>query len=509
MTRAVAVRREGDSFQARHFWRRAVSLLDPKSPVVGVGFEMGPKGFDDIWVAYDPNHTNLPVDQFGRPLLREHIQCKWHVRIDDFGYTDLVSPDWINGTSFSLLQRARTAQQAHAPLGEGSRFKLITNWRVAQNDKLRELIVQGSKTLNLKALFDNSTDRSAVGKIRKLWREHLGIDDRELQYFASTLALDTDATSLDDHRELLNLYLENRGLRRVPANHASFEYDDIAYGWLAQGRIEFNRQTFQDAVKQQNLLEGPVKHHQVFGVKSFEHPFDKLEERCTQVLDITRHFDERRIREQDEWATKLYPQLSNFLLAAGKENSTVRLVMDTHITLAYAAGSVLNIKSGRHVEIEQRTLGNAIWSATDSQSDPAWPSWDFELISLGDPSAGMAIAVGLTHDITADVQRYLASNEQPMGLLLVAKPKGGAGAQVVTCGRNAFDLAETLAQAISAHRPVERPDLHLFVAAPNAFTFFLGQRQTSLGRNTLYEFDFEGENGRSYKASLTLPVAPV
>jgi hypothetical protein len=46
MTQAVAVRRDGDAFQARIFWRKAACLLDPASPVAMVGFESGPKGFD-------------------------------------------------------------------------------------------------------------------------------------------------------------------------------------------------------------------------------------------------------------------------------------------------------------------------------------------------------------------------------------------------------------------------------------------------------------------------------
>ena len=46
----------------------------------------------------------------------------------------------------------------------------------------------------------------------------------------------------------------------------------------------------------------------------------------------------------------------------------------------------------------------------------------------------------------------------------------------------------------------------VFVAAPNAFTFFLGQRQPGLGKTTLYEYDFEGANGGGYRPSLTLPI---
>src|SRR6185437_12675587 len=64
MTQAVTGRRDGDAFQARLFWWRAARLLDDASPIVKVGFETGPKSFDDIWVEYDPARS--PPDQTGR-----------------------------------------------------------------------------------------------------------------------------------------------------------------------------------------------------------------------------------------------------------------------------------------------------------------------------------------------------------------------------------------------------------------------------------------------------------
>jgi hypothetical protein len=44
------------------------------------------------------------------------------------------------------------------------------------------------------------------------------------------------------------------------------------------------------------------------------------------------------------------------------------------------------------------------------------------------------------------------------------------------------------------------------MAAPGAFSFFLGQRQTAIGPLTLYEYDFEGNRGGSYQPSLSLPA---
>lgn len=503
MTQAVAVRRDGDAFQARIFWRKAACLLDPTSPVTVVGFESGPKGFDDVWVAYAADRA--PSDHEGRPILREHIQCKWHVSINDFGYADLIDPEWINANKFSLLQRARAAQVAHARDGIGARFKLLTNWRIGQADPLRSYINQKSKTLRLKDLFDGTTDRSAAGKVRKLWREHLGIDDEELMLLARTLSLDTDSTSLDDHRDNLDLLFENRGLRRVSVHESSFVYDDVAFQWLAQGRLEFDRQTFREACKREGLLAGDGCAHVVFGVKSFEHPFDRLEERCTVVLDLIRHFDERAIRDQADWATTLYPKLKGFLQTAAKDNQHLRLILDTHITLAFAAGSVLNVKSGRNVEIEQRTLHRSVWHSSDMPSNPSWPGWEFDLEMVNESEGDMAVAVCLTHDVVPAVMAHLAASLPRVASLLIARPTCGAGARSVVCGQHAFDLAEALASQINKKSNVNKPPLHLFIAAPNAFTFFLGQRQPGLGKTTLYEYDFEGGNGGGYKASLSLP----
>ncbi|MBI5006079.1 MAG: SAVED domain-containing protein [Nitrosomonadales bacterium] len=504
MTKAVAVRREGDAFQARVFWRKAACLLDPTSPIVRVGFESGPKGFDDVWVEYSADRA--PCDQYGQAIMREHIQCKWHVSINAYGYADLTSPDWINATSTSLLQRARNAQVANAPNGIGVRFKLLTNWGIAQDDPLSSLIYQRSKTLRLEDLFGTKTDASATGRIRKLWREHLGIDDSELRYLARTLSLDTDTTSLDDHRENLDLLFENRGLRRIPGNESSFVYDDLTFQWLGQGRLDFDRASFRDACKREGLLSDGGKVHTVFGIKSFEHAFDRLEDRCTIVLDLIPYFDERAIRDQAEWVATLQPKLKQFLQDAARDNQYLRLILDAHITLAFVAGSVLNIKSGRNIELEQRTQHRHVWNSNDTERDANRPSWNYEIETLNGKGNDMAVAVSLTHDVGPAVRNYITKSAPQIGKLLVARPSCGPGALSVASGKHAFDLAEALVLRINEEQVQNKVPLHLFVAAPNAFTFFMGQRQPGLGLVTLYEYDFEGQNGSTYTKSLELPI---
>lgn len=506
MTQAIAVRRDGDTYQARQFWLRAARLLDPKSPVRRVGFESGPKSFDDIWVEYAPGHE--PSDQAGIPLKREHLQCKWHISPGTYGFADLVEPEFINANARSLLQRARDAQLKNAPHGQGARFKLITNWQLDRADALGPIISNRSGSVRLDRLYGSKTDNSKEGSIRKTWREHLEIDEDELRLLANTLAFAHTSETLDDLRERLDDVFGVVGLRRIPLKQSAHAYDDVVFQWMAQGRLEFGRESFRAACVREDLLcESPDRPH-VYGVKSFEHAFDRLEDRCDDVLDLVPVFDERYIRDDDDWEVELYPRLQAFLRSAAKDQPRLRLALDAHTSLSFAAGSVLNIKSGRDVELEQRTHGRRIWCADDVAADPQWPTLTETVVELDTSASDLAVALCITHDIAEDVERYVEAQHTSIGKMLILRASCGPGAQVVASGHHAFDLAQSAKEAVRRAKPDPSQGgiTHVFIAAPNALTFFLGQQQSALGPVRLYEFDFDGTRGGSYNPSLTLPI---
>ncbi len=506
MTQAVTVRRDGDTFQARQFWLRAARLLDPQSPVTRVGFESGPKSFDDIWVEYEGGRE--PSAQDGAPLRREHLQCKWHVAPGTYGYADLIDPQFINANARSLLQRAHEAQLKYAPEGTGARFKLVTNWQIDRNDPLCRMISNRAGSMRLERLYGSKTDDSKEGCVRKAWREHLGIDEDELRLLAHTLAFGHVSDTLDDLRQRLDDVFSAVGLLRVPSNRNTLIYDDIIFQWMAQGHLEFDRKTFWDACAREELLGQSKGRTHVYGVKSFEHAFDRLEDRCDEVLDLVPVFDERYIRNDADWEAKLYPELQAFLRSAARGQPRLRLALDAHTTLAFAAGSVLSIKSGRDVELEQRTLGLRVWAADDLPPDLGWPTLEESVQDLDANKVDVAVALGITHDISKDVRRYVDEQLHSVGRLLCLQPTTRPSAQVVACGRHAFDLVQAAKDAVrSAKQWTTQPGTtHIFIAAPNSLTFFLGQQQPVLGRVRLYEFDFEGGRGGSYSASLTLPL---
>lgn len=504
MTGAITVRRDGDTFQARIFWRHAARLLDPGSPIMRVGFESGPKSFDDVWVEYDPGRGVRDI--YGDPLRRVHMQCKWHVTPDAYGYAQLIDPEFINANARSLLERARDAQLAWAPHGSGVQFRLVTNWRLERSDPLREMVGNRSGALRIDKLYGSLTDNSRAGAIRRAWRDHLGVDEDGLRALARTLAFGEALDTLDGSRENLDLLFAYVGLRRVPAHQSAFFYDDLIYQWMAQGRLEFDRQSFRAACTGEDLLGFAEGAPRTYGVKSFEHSFDRLEDRCQVVLDLIPSFDERYIRSDADWESKLYPALRNFLRDAAKDQPRLRLALDAHATLAFAAGSVLNIKSGRLVELEQRSPGRKLWAPDDVPSDPAWPKLTCEVVQLHPDQNDLAVAIGLTHDAAADVRRYCERALPHAGRLLILKPSTGAGAQSIVCGRHAFELADAAVEAVRSAKLDGAALTHLFLAAPNGFTFLLGQRQAALGAVRLYEFDFDGDRGRSYTPAISLPL---
>jgi hypothetical protein len=505
MSNAVVARKHGDDFQARLFWLHAALLLEPSSAVVRVGYETGPKAFDDVFVEYDP--ARAPQDHHGQSVLRDHLQCKWHVKPGEFGYSDLTDPAFTNAQSQSFLQRARDAQVQHAPDGTGARFKLVTNWRLMPDDPLVKLIQMQWHALDLNTMFDGTTDASAMGKLRKAWRDHLAADEAALRRVARTLGISLRLESGDDLRERLNDRFAAMGMKRVSAAEAGFFYDDVIAKLHAQGRSTFDRQSFKDMCASEKLLDdGRGKNPVTVGVRSFMHQYDNLEARCDQTLNLVPHFDGRYIRDEANWTTHVLPELRAFIAAAAQANDHLRLVIDAHVSLAFGVGALLDVKSGKTIEIEQRTAGRRFWSPDDLPIDPAWPSLQFEEESMATSGKDVAVAIGLTHDIADGVRQYV-KGVAGVSCILHICPESGPSGRSVKCGQHARILADSVTARLRASGPSQdgrQRTTHIFIAGPNAFAFFLGQNHVAIGRTAVYEWDFEGRRGGTYSLGLRI-----
>lgn len=506
MAKANVARWHGDDFQARLFWLKAASLLDPNSPVIRVAYETGPKSFDDILVEYEPNRARL--DHEGKPIVREYIQCKWHTTAGTFGYQDLIDPAFINAQSYSLLQKVYQAQTQHAPDGIGCRFELLTNWRIKADDPLLQLVRKESDALDLGLLFDGTTDRSRMGKVRKLWCDHLKLDHTGLNLVARTLAIAETPESLVNLRYRLDDKFAAFGMKRVPASETAFFYDDLIAKLFAQGRFEFDRDSFAEMTRSEGILDERAKPENVLaiGVRSFMHPIDNLEDRCERMLNLVPYFDGRYIRDEADWHGRIFPELQGFVLDAARSTDRLRIILDAHVSLALSLGALLNVKSGKLIEIEQRTGGRRFWSMDDTEANPAWPKLNFDDEVIDEGSDEVALAINLTHDVSPYVSTYVRQELKQVGRIIHCRPEGGPSQQSVLCGRHAWMLTEAVTQYLQAHRSTGKrvTPVHVFYAGPNGFAFFLGQHQQAIGSTAIYEWDFDGQRGGGYSLGLSV-----
>lgn len=115
------------------------------------------------------------------------------------------------------------------------------------------------------------------------------------------------------------------------------------------------------------------------------------------------------------------PRLKEFLVTLLTQNGRLRVAIDAHATLAFAAGAVLDTKSGRVTEIVQRSPKPVAWAPDDQPASPSWSAWIFQEEILSPEEQGTACAVSVTRD-TAPMVRQLISQKPPnIRRLLIAQ----------------------------------------------------------------------------------------
>lgn len=241
----------------------------------------------------------------------------------------------------------------------------------------------------------------------------------------------------------------------------------------------------------------------VLGIRSRE----PLGNRPAQTLDLTRHFDDRFILKDSLWGTAVLPELRDFLSPALTGGQPLVLDFAAHASIAFAAGYILERKSGLEITVRQR-LRNGVRNWTpDAGPLPEGPYWQAEEDLVLDASArDVAVAVGLTLPVLDDVRIYLEREKLPVRRILPATLAPEPSDSGVQTGAHAVALAQALALRIRARTAEERAGtLHLFIAGPNAFLFYLGQLARGLGRIQLYEYDYDAGTPGGYRASIVLP----
>lgn len=503
MADAVMARWHGDNYQARVFWENAFNLLLPNSSVVEVTFEAnGPKAFDDVVVKYDPAVARGGPER----VTAEYHQVKWHVALDGrFGYADLIDPEFIGAKSVSLLERLKQARET-APAS--ARFAFMTTYRVKDGDPLGTLMSGTDRSLLIERLFDGTTDRSRMGKVRKLWREHLKLaSDEELKRVVTGLRILDGHRSLEDLKSEINFKARVVGLLACETA-SEFRYDELARALKVRQLNSLTRETLLKLCEEEGLLVPAAAGADPFlpiAIRSFLGPAaDVVGAAPDDTLLLVDQFRERYLCDDRDWQTDIRPHVEAFLLAAVKRSAQLRLVLDAHASIAFLAGSVLDLKSGVEVDLVQKgRVGSRTWRASDGtkESGPAFAVTERQVGS----GPEIALAISVSQSTEAQTLAYVKARLPAVGKIVQFSLPAGPGGQTVAGGGHAAALAEQVSNAVRALK-VEDPDamVHIFAACPNALMFFLGQQHRAIAPCIVYEFDFDRRGDKTYQPSFVM-----
>lgn len=502
MTNAVTAQWHGHNYQARIFWENALNLLIPTSCVVEVTFEAdGPKAFDDVVVRYAPAVARSGPER----VTAEYHQVKWHVEYGGrFGYEDFTKPEFIGATAVSLLQRLKQARAIAEP---GASFAFLTTYRVKDGDPLAELVSGNDKSLLTERLFDGTTDRSRMGKVRKLWREHLGLGtDDELRSVVTGLRILEGHRSLDEVRTEINTKAHFVGLVPCNASTSDFRYDELARQLKVRGCNALTRAVLEQLCRDEGLVAARPAEPDGFlpvAVRSFLGPAsDVVVALPDDTLSLTDEFRQRYLQDGRDWQADIRPRVEAFLRAAARRSSRLRLHLDAHASIAFLAGSVLDLKSGVEVHLVQKgRVGSRTWQADDGTSGAGLEERT-DVLGSGDE---FAVGIGISQAVEDEGRGYIGRHLPNVGTWLSFSPPGGPSQRAVTGGGHASDLAGQVSNAVRRWRRGNHDaTAHIFAACPNSLLYYLGQQHQAVSPCIVYEFDFDRQGNKSYQPSFIM-----
>jgi len=207
-------------------------------------------------------------------------------------------------------------------------------------------------------------------------------------------------------------------------------------------------------------------------------------------------FDDRQIKDQDHWNSRIYPDVISFFESEIIPGDIIHLHLDCHNSIVYAAGYA-SARCKANVWPDQDGIP---WIVSDRPYRPSEELWKITSHQLK-KGEDIAVTVSVSQNIFEDVMRTIKELNLPIGLLVEATVLPKVGRLSVQGSDHAFLLAQDLMQYIQnvSAKKARHGCSHLFVSVPKAMMFFIGQEGYTLPQVQLYEY-----NNKDYCQSILI-----
>lgn len=500
---------QGLDYQALFFWVYALDMFYPYTGVEKVAYEADVKSFDDVVVYYKEDKPFL--DCRGNLINIDYFQVKFHVTGNGaFTWENLMDPAFINATKISIMERLRDAQEIYANEELQRRFYLVSPWPIHPDDNLSRIVSNSEGEILVDKLFDGGI-RSTMTLMRNEMIDHLGFsNDDELKECLIPFRIWNSCWNTQKIVEIINIKLSALGFKPIENDSIINPYVDLIRQWSRRGISEFTRNFIIEECTREKLYFGidlSDSEYVEIGIRSFYRRAENMQNETEEMLCLLKFFNERYIKEDYYWNNDIFKELDDFTKELVPSN-IYRLHLDTHLSIAFVAGYLLDSKTGIEIYPLQKTMeGKKDWRPTENP-DNNYSKLEDDVITLSEDVDDVALVLGLTHDILDDVKEYIENKKISISKIISCTIEGHTGHNAIIDGTHAIKLANSISALLKEKRDTQEKmnKLHIFVACPVGFMFYLGKISRSFGKVVLYEHDFEGLRGGSYLKSFELPI---
>lgn len=500
MSNAIAARKEGDFYQGMVFWNYANDMLHEDSDIESILYEDTEiKAFDDIVINYKKK-----VKFRDHEVAKDHIQVKFHMRQTAcFTVDHLLDPKFINAKEKSFMDNVVSAYRQLGEDFKERRFILYSVWDIDQRDELYQIINNTEQSFAIDKMFDGTTSRSAMGRIRQKFYDKLNVTEQELKEILTQVCIYSGQEKKKPIIQSVNEKLCRNGLKVIPESQVTNPYFNMLEGWMQGGRKKFDRAFLMAACKEEGLTVSRNQPSTIV-IRSYPPQGDKEEGNVSSCLDLVDCFEERFLKADHSW-DEIYRRIAHYVgkqLTKGRE---YLIGLPTHYTIALMAGRILNSKSGIKTTVIQNTLeGEAIWKI-DQSGESAYPELKVEIKEIDKNHSDSAIVIGITREIQRDVEAYLEEEKILIGNMYHCTLEK-TGNLVIIDGKHAWQITEQINSLIGKRSPKEkRGTLHLFYAGPVSIIYNLGKLSLAYGEMQIYEHDIHRRRG-TYYPTCKLPM---
>jgi hypothetical protein len=479
----------GDDYQHVLTWLHAAQLVHRDPHVTRVELEKrGAGNVDDLVVRTTDGADQYHQVKFVRNPGKEPLDANW--------FTDKGK------NTQSPLQMFHESWKKLTKNGVRPYMVLHTNRTVAGGDAVMACV--DGITDRLVPKIEQGGPKSAVGKMRHSWAEHLGIEEPELLEMLADLRIRAARASINELREHCRWVMDASGLLNTA--------DDVDKGmliarrWVEEGVRLVGPEIVADVVERAALRAVEHDPRATVLIQAIDH--DVYPELATEVIDWVDAFpgDEpiaRRAPASDAvWTERFAPDLTKVeqsIRAQGYHE--VRLVGAFRLATAIYAGYVFSDTRRYGLLVPGRSSDGA-WSDIASYGEKGEVGVVQATTDIGRGDE-LAIGLSISGNVETAVLKHIEQADLPVKqLALIEVPKPGTdalpdGAAVRGWAAEVRGLTRELAES-------GWPRIHLFMSGPQTAAVLLGHFWNGMPPTQLWE---HLGVGRGYTPAFVIPGA--